>query len=84
MSTNPQPGDFRLTIRPGRDAVPTVVRLRRLLKMLLRGYGFRCISVEELPASVAPAAQDERGDAEATECPARPPGFAQDASGASG
>jgi hypothetical protein len=79
----PQPGDFRLTIRPGADAVPAIARLRRLLKMLLRGYGFRCVAIEELPASVAPSAQDERSDAETTQCPGKPPGTAQNASAAS-
>jgi hypothetical protein len=29
--------------------VPDVIRLRRLLKTLLRLYGFQCLEVEELP-----------------------------------
>jgi hypothetical protein len=30
------------------DDVPQLVRLRRLLKVLLRGYRFRCRRIEEL------------------------------------
>jgi hypothetical protein len=41
--------DIRLTLRPLPDAVPADVRLRRLLKRLLRSYGFRCVNVEALP-----------------------------------
>jgi hypothetical protein len=35
----------------GWPAPPAVIRLRRLLKTLLRGYGFRCISAREAPAA---------------------------------
>jgi len=50
----PRP-DYRLTLRPLPGAAPAVVRLRRLLKSLLRAYGFRALAVEEL------ARADDRG-----------------------
>jgi hypothetical protein len=41
---------YRLTLTSTpRDDVPPEQRLRRLLKMLLRGYGFRATKVEQLP-----------------------------------
>jgi hypothetical protein len=45
---------YRLTLRAPPDGVPDGVKLRRLLKALLRRFGLRCLSVEEVPA-VAPA-----------------------------
>lgn len=41
---------YRLTLRSEPSSVPSPVRLRRLLKYLLRGFGFRCESVSELEA----------------------------------
>lgn len=35
----------------GRDTTPAVVRLKRLLKSALRGYGLRCIEAKESPAA---------------------------------
>jgi hypothetical protein len=32
------------------DDVPAAVRLRRLLKCALRSFGFRCVSVRDVPA----------------------------------
>jgi len=43
---------YRLTFTATKDPVPTICRLKRLLKTLLRVYGFRCIEVIELPADV--------------------------------
>lgn len=37
---------------PGNWGAPPIVRLRRLLKAMGRGYGFRCLHVRELPAEV--------------------------------
>jgi hypothetical protein len=42
---------FRLTLKPAPGPVPAVVRLRRLLKACLRGYGLRCVAVEEVTGS---------------------------------
>jgi len=39
---------YRLTLEAVPDDVPQLVRLRRLLKVLLRGYRFRCRRIEEL------------------------------------
>src|SRR5262245_11585194 len=41
--------DIRLTLRPLRDTVPAVVRLRRALKCLLRSFGLKCVGVEQVP-----------------------------------
>ena len=40
---------YRLTLRALPATVPAVVRLRRLLKMAGRAFGFKAIEVEELP-----------------------------------
>jgi hypothetical protein len=56
--------EYRLRLRALPDRVPAAVRLRRLLKVLLRGYGFRALAVEEVPAE-APA--HESGDADAND-----------------
>jgi hypothetical protein len=49
-STTPQPEEFRLVLRsvPDADGVPTIHRLRRFLKMALRGYGLKCTSAERV------------------------------------
>jgi hypothetical protein len=42
---------YRLTLRaepPGHDGAPATIRLRRLLKCLLRAFGFRCVEVREV------------------------------------
>jgi hypothetical protein len=39
---------FRLLLRPEPGVDPTRA-LRRLLKALLRTFGFKCLSVEEVP-----------------------------------
>ena len=38
---------FVLTLRALPSDVPVVVRLRGVLKRLLRGYGFRCVTIEQ-------------------------------------
>jgi hypothetical protein len=40
---------FRPTFAALSDPVPVSVRLRRTLKSKLRGCGFRCVKLEELP-----------------------------------
>jgi hypothetical protein len=42
---------FRLVVRAEPGCVPALIRLRRLLKGLLRGYGFRALEVAHLPES---------------------------------
>ncbi len=44
-----QPGDYHVILRPLPDTVPGVVRLRRFLKTALRGFGLRCVTVDEVP-----------------------------------
>jgi hypothetical protein len=36
---------YAVIFRPTRTPVPVIARLRRLLKVLLRGYGFVCVDV---------------------------------------
>jgi hypothetical protein len=44
---------YRLIFRPEPgERIPDPIRLRKLLKILLRGYGFRAVRIEEL-SSVA-------------------------------
>ena len=50
-ATHEQPC-FRLMLRALPRAVPTVVRLRRLIKTFLRCYGFECVDACELPRQV--------------------------------
>jgi hypothetical protein len=46
MTTRPKRREtFRLDLQPTRDDPPTMIRLRRLLKALLRGFGFRCVAI---------------------------------------
>jgi hypothetical protein len=41
---------YKLTLRCLPDALDQEVRLRRLLKIALRRFGFRCTAVDERPA----------------------------------
>jgi hypothetical protein len=41
-------GDFRVTLHAQTSDLPAIVRLRQLLKVALRGYGFRCTGLEEI------------------------------------
>jgi hypothetical protein len=49
--------DIRLVLRPLPNAVPAAVRLRRALKMLLRGFGFRVVRIEDAPRGAEGQAQ---------------------------
>ena len=44
--------DIRLTLHPLPDDVPVEVRLRQLLKVALRRFRLRCVSVEEVASPV--------------------------------
>ena len=46
--TGPPQPRYHLVLQALPDGVPAPVRLRRLLKALLRGYGFRCLAAEEV------------------------------------
>lgn len=46
---------YAIELRPEPGDVPGIVRLRRLLKSALRGYGLRCVAVREL------AGEDDAG-----------------------
>jgi hypothetical protein len=37
--------DLVVRLRPLPSSVPGIVRLRRLLKLMLRGFGLKCVSV---------------------------------------
>jgi len=46
MEASEQPETFKLVIRSeGKQLTPSLTRLKRLLKTLVRSYGFRCVSV---------------------------------------
>ncbi len=48
---------YHLTLVPVPDSVPGIIRLRRFLKLALRGFGLRCVSVE--PVSEASGQPDQ-------------------------
>jgi hypothetical protein len=56
----PRPGDFVLTCRPERGHPVPYVSLRRLLKRLLRAYGFRCVALEEVQKRTRPQPSPDR------------------------
>jgi hypothetical protein len=45
---------YRLTVEALPGDVPAPVRLKRLLKGVLRGYGFRCLEAREVPSGPPP------------------------------
>jgi hypothetical protein len=47
---DPRP-TFRLVVKAEPSTVPAILRLRRLLKALLRAYGFWAVEVSQLPES---------------------------------
>ena len=47
------PNDVRVIIRALPDDAPASVRLRRWLKLGLRTFGLRCVSVEEVPIAAS-------------------------------
>lgn len=38
---------FTLTLEASNSTVPAIIRLRRLLKLALRTFGFRCVRCEQ-------------------------------------
>jgi hypothetical protein len=58
----PTDPDIVIRLRPGRSSVPVDVRLRRALKVLLRSFGLRATSVQELPVVDTPAAVTDAAD----------------------
>jgi hypothetical protein len=51
---------YRLTLRSERNSVPAICRLRRLIKAMLRGYGFRVVLAEQLePENPKPSPNQE-------------------------
>lgn len=44
---------YILTLEAQPDDIPAILRLRRLLKICLRSFGFRAVKVEELAAGDA-------------------------------
>jgi len=45
---NPSPRTFKLILRAMPSSVDVYSRLKRLLKLALRSYDFRCVRVEEI------------------------------------
>lgn len=62
---------YIIELRAGKHPHPPAIRLRQLLKIALRGFGFRCLDIRIIPRSDASdslecsemSAQDERRDA---------------------
>jgi hypothetical protein len=55
----PEPcATYRLEVRAEGAGPPADVRVRRLLKAMLRGYGLRCVAVEEVPPGPPPGPPD--------------------------
>jgi hypothetical protein len=54
---------YRLTVEALPDSAPAIIRLRRVIKSLLRAYGFRLLAVVELPedAKTPPSPESEGG-----------------------
>jgi hypothetical protein len=63
---------FQLTLRALPDAVPPIVRLRRLLKLLLGSFGLVCTEAVELPAASRGVAQASGSAASASDGRRRP------------
>jgi hypothetical protein len=62
---------FHLVLRSEALPVPAVLRLRRLLKVLKRAYGFQCLMIEEVsldPSTPRPDATGASVDAYACYC----------------
>ena len=56
--------EFELRIRAlADDDAPAIIRLRRVLKGLLRTYGFRCISCADTTPQLPPLVADSNADA---------------------
>ena len=61
MADGTQPERFTIVVEAVPADVPAVIRLRRLLKAMLRGYGLRCVSVttaRETDSRTAPPARE--------------------------
>jgi len=54
MEAKPSKPVFKLTLQTLPGSVPAIIRLRGALKTLLRAFGLKCISVEEVPVPVKP------------------------------
>ncbi len=75
MAKHPGGAKYRLElVAVPDDHAPPPARLKAVLKLLLRRFGFRCKSVEEVPAPPPPVAQEAPGDVEATVAPLVAPG----------
>ena len=55
--------EFEIRIRAlADDCAPPIIRLRRVLKSLLRAYGFRCTSARDITPPLPPLAADKNAD----------------------
>lgn len=70
---------FTITVLALPCPIPAEVRLRKMLKVLLRWWSFRCEDITELPSTTAAStcerteALDSRALLTARDTPARPP-----------
>jgi hypothetical protein len=53
---------WRLTIRPEGPGAPGIVRLRGCLKWLLRTWGLRCMSVEQVNEQKPAEVEEQNND----------------------
>jgi hypothetical protein len=58
--------DILIRLRPQKDPVPRMARIRRGLKYFFRACNCRCVSIEEVPARAPGVAQDRSGAAGVT------------------
>jgi hypothetical protein len=52
---------YTITIVALPSAVPSTIRLRRLLKFILRSYGFRCVGITEGDGCNGETLSDQKG-----------------------
>ena len=70
MTDDCPPGTrFSLILRSVPSEVPTYVRLRRALKMLLRAYGFQELDIREIPPPPPEASKSTPGSTETNDPP---------------
>jgi hypothetical protein len=64
VNIEPEPSEFRLTLRAEKGAkwqAPGIVRLRRFLKCALRAFGLRCVDARPAPSPENPAPRLKAG-----------------------
>ena len=56
----PNPPTFEITFRAeAGDSIPAIIRLRRLLKVALRSFGLRCVTIRETTTTQRQEIEDD-------------------------